>query len=105
MPPVSHSCLSVPNPFCCHQGKHDPVCIWGKPEYSVIYNEKYYRMSSQECLAQFLRQPWVFLQAKLPDLVPLKKDLLRGLPPSPLRTTTPKCTHNTRGLIHNSMPN
>mmetsp|Transcript_39752 Transcript_39752/g.64548 ORF Transcript_39752/g.64548 Transcript_39752/m.64548 type:complete len:2162 (-) Transcript_39752:464-6949(-) len=61
------------------QGKHDPVCIWGNPKCSVAYAAKFYRMANEDNLQEFMQQPWVYLQARLPEKVPLKKDLLKGI--------------------------
>jgi YHS domain-containing protein/adenylate kinase family enzyme len=50
-----------------------PIALWGKNRYSVRYAGKLYRLASEDTREQFMQQPWMYVDAKLPIKLPVRK--------------------------------
>ena len=59
------------------KGEKQAVAVFGSNEYAVSYQDKNYRMSSNEARDQFIKQPWIYIEGSaLPKKLPVLKDLL-----------------------------
>jgi adenylate kinase family enzyme/YHS domain-containing protein len=49
------------------------IAVWGKNRFAVSYAKKLYRMASDHSREQFMQQPWLYIDAKLPAKLPVRK--------------------------------